>query len=62
VSDHNHPEIDDRITAEMALVRTEIAGVAARVDVLRQDMRRGFTEVMQVLGQIVTRLPDQPDT
>jgi hypothetical protein len=46
------------MTAEMALVRTEVAGVSARVDLLRQDVRRGFTDMTQVLGQILARLPE----
>jgi hypothetical protein len=51
MSEHSHPELDDRITAEMALVRTEIEAVNARVEVLRQDVRRGVTAVTQALGQ-----------
>ena len=48
---HSHPELEDRVTAEMALVRTEIAGVAARVDLLRQDTRGGFDTVRVLLAE-----------
>jgi hypothetical protein len=68
VTDHSHPELEDRITAEMALVRTEIAALGGRVDVvaaemagLRAETRRGFTDVTHVLGQILTRLPEPGD-
>jgi hypothetical protein len=59
---HAHPEIEDRITAEMTLVRTEVAtlrgDLGARIDGLRDETRRGFADVTQVLGQILARLSD----
>jgi hypothetical protein len=42
VPDHNHPEIEDRITAEMALVHSEIFN-------LRGDVRTGFAAITRVL-------------
>jgi hypothetical protein len=64
-NDHTHPELEDRITAEMALVRTElatrIAEVNARIDLHRQETRRGFADLGQVLGQILARLPEPGD-
>jgi hypothetical protein len=55
---HTHQELEDLITAEMTLVRTDIASLKAQGDVLRQEMRRGFTNIGQVLDQILARLPD----
>ena len=61
---HTHQDVEDRITAEMSLVRTEVAtlrgDLGARIDGLRDETRRGFTDVTQVLGQILARLPERP--
>jgi hypothetical protein len=59
VGPHTHQDLEDRITAEMTLVRTDIASLKAQGDVLRQEMRRGFTHIGQVLDQILGRLPDE---
>jgi hypothetical protein len=48
---HTHQDLEDRITAEIADVTTEIVA-------LRAETRRGFAQVTQVLGQILARLPD----
>lgn len=62
--DHDHPELEDRITAEIAGMHTDL--VELRVETrqglaaLNEEMRRGFTAVTQVLGQILERLPE-PD-
>jgi hypothetical protein len=58
VGPHTHQELEDLITAEMTLVRTEITSLKAQGDLLRHEMRQGFTNLAQVLGQILGRLPD----
>jgi hypothetical protein len=58
VPQHTHPELEDRLTAELTLLRTEINSVNARIEVLRQETRRGFTDITQVLGQVLARLPE----
>jgi hypothetical protein len=47
---HTHQDLEDRITAEIAGMHTEIVA-------LRVEIRRGFSHVTQVLGQILGRLP-----
>lgn len=54
MSEHDHPELEDRMTAEIAGVHTEIVA-------LRVELRRGFTAVTQVLEQILARLPEPGD-
>lgn len=49
---HTHQDLEDRITAEIAGVHTDIVA-------LRVEIRRGFRDVTQVLGQILGRLPDE---
>jgi hypothetical protein len=49
VPGHTHPELEDRLTAELAGVHTEILA-------LRQDVRRGFTEVAQAIAQLAAHL------
>jgi hypothetical protein len=58
VGPHTHQELEDLVIAEVTLVRTDIASLKAQGDVLRQEMRRGFTNIGQVLDQILGRLPD----
>jgi hypothetical protein len=61
VGPHTHQELEDLIAAELTLVRTEIASLKAQGDVLRQEMRQGFTNLTQVVGQILGRLPGGPE-
>jgi hypothetical protein len=49
VTDHDHPEIEDRVTAELIVIRTELGE-------LRQEVRSGFDRIGTVLGSIGTVL------
>ena len=42
MTDHDHPEIEDRITAELIVIRTELGE-------LRQEVRSGFDRIGTVL-------------
>jgi hypothetical protein len=63
-NDHSHPELEDRVTAEMTLLRTDLGAVGGRVDVvaqevagLREDTRRGFAAVVQAIEQLAAQMP-----
>jgi hypothetical protein len=52
---HTHPELEDRISAEMSGVQTEIVA-------LRSDTRRGFADVVQALQNHGEHLRQQGET
>jgi hypothetical protein len=49
VPQHTHQELEDRLTAEVSSMHTELVA-------LRQDVRRGFTEVAQAIAQLAAHL------
>jgi hypothetical protein len=54
VPSHTHPELEDRISAEMSSIHTEIV-------TLRAETRRGFTDVVLVLQNHGEHLRRQGD-
>jgi hypothetical protein len=62
---HTHPGLEDRITAEIVGMHTDLVELRRETRHgfadLRAEISRGFTEVAQVLGQILARLPDAGD-
>jgi hypothetical protein len=54
VPHHRHQELEDRLTLEVGALRGDIAALDGRV-------RQGFTAITQAIGQILARLPEEPN-